>query len=126
MTVEWVYLPNYDDDPKVAIKQIAEDYAEYTYTSVLGEKWTISATFSEQITLQGQPALRQTITQKSDRGLFSHNCNAAGYRLIILPKSWSTNVQRAVWLDATYCEGQSRHAADMKRVADSLRLIEPF
>ena len=120
--IDWKSLPNYDSNPNVAIKQIEEDYAKETITNLFGT-WTTSVISSKQITLQGQPALRQTIGRKSDRSF--HWCTETGYRLIILPKSWNTNAQLAVWLEATYCKGSGRHNKDLQRMVDSLRLIEP-
>lgn len=124
--VDWEYLPNYDKNPAVAIKQIAEDYARETYTDFLGATWTTTTSNVEHIELQGQPALQQIISRKSNRVVGVSSCNSAGYRLIVLPKSWNTHTQRAVWLEAVYCSGQSHYDDDMKRAVSSFRLIEPY
>ena len=121
-SVDWKYLPNYDSDPDVAIKQITEDYAETKTTDFTNTVWTTRVSSSEQIEIQGQPALRQIFTVSPASFLW---CDQIGYRLIILPKSWSTNVQRAVWLEATNCKGSSQHDDYLRKIVDSLRLIEP-
>ena len=124
LSVDWVHLPNYDNDPNIAIRQIAEDLAKVTTTDQLTGTWTTTAISSEQITLSGQPALKQTIKVTSNRSFIW--CNESGYRLIVLPKSWSTHVQRAVWFEGTYCQGQSRYDSNLKRSMESLKLIRPF
>ena len=116
-------MPNYDSNPNVAIGQIEEDYAEQIWTGIFGTKLTMNVISSKQTTRQGQPALRQTIEIKSDRPY--RWCTTTGYRLIILPKSWSTNA-KAVWLDATHCKVSTRHYKDLQRIVDSLRLIGPY
>ena len=83
--VIWQHLPNYDSDPDIAIKQIEEDYERETFTDHLGATWTYETKSSKQITLQGQPALRQTIKITNDRPFLW--CSSVGYRLIVLPNS---------------------------------------
>ena len=121
--IDWKSLPNYDSNPNVAIKQIAEDYAKETFTNLYGT-WTTSVISSKQTTRQGQTILRQTIERKPKWSI--QWCNETGYRLIILPKSWKTNAQLAVWLDATHCKGSGRYNKDLQRMVDSLHLIEPY
>ena len=53
-------------------------------------------------------------------------CQTVGYRLIILSRSWESYVQRAVVAHGSRCVNDGKYDSALKRMVNSVRLIEPF
>lgn len=118
------YLPNYNEDPATALNQLAEDYGgTYTSTDLIGQKWTVTVSHSEQITRQGDTILRQRMTMKPEYAFLY--CSMTVDRMIILARSWTT-AQRAIFVVASRCQDETREQDNLKRAFESFALIPPY
>ena len=123
--VQWEYFPNYSNRPDVALKQLAEDLTgTSTDTDIIGNKVTVRASAGEIIDHHGDKALYQTVRETPELSFLY--CQTVGYRLIILSRSWESHVQRAVVAYGSRCVNDGKYDSALKRMVNSVRLIEPF
>ena len=123
--VQWGYFPNYSNRPDIALKQLAEDLTgTSTDTDIIGNKVTVRASAGEIIDHHGDKALYQTVRETPELSFLY--CQTVGYRLIILSRSWESHVQRAVVAYGSRCVNDGKYDSALKRMVNSVRLIEPF